>query len=225
MQEEWKAVVGFEGLYEVSNFGKVRSLPRQIKLRNGITHQHKGYVLKCGRDGGGYQFVILRKNGKSFNRKIHRLVAETFVSKKDKSYDTVNHIDENIDNNTSSNLEWCTNRYNLDYGHRRTREVDTRGTKIAQYSKNGKLIAVYPSIGEASRRTGIGRVNIASITRYPEDTNFWGKKRTSGGFIWKRGKDIDEIWNKSNERQDFLSKKYDSEMRDFVDKRIFKEKK
>lgn len=222
MQEKWRQIKGFEGLYEVSNLGNVRSLGRSYRMRNGKTRMHKGRILKPGRDGGGYEFVVLRKDGLSLNRKIHRLVADAFVSGRSSTANVVNHIDENILNNRADNLEWCTEEYNLNYKHRRTREVATRGSKVAQYTKQGKLLAIYPSIGEASRRTGVKSTCIATITRYDSALNSWGHPRTSGGYIWKRGEDIDALWEISRWRKDFMMQEYDKTSGGFVDKHIFK---
>ena len=117
MQEEWRQIKGFEGLYEISNLGNVRSLDRLCRMKNGKTRMHKGRTLKPGRDGGGYEFVVLRKDGLSLNRKIHRLVAEAFIPNPDNK-PCVNHKDLNRANNCVENLEWCTVKYNNCYGTR-----------------------------------------------------------------------------------------------------------
>ena len=103
----WKAIKGYEGIYEISNTGKVRNLRRDDKNRT-----YPGKILKPGRTKNGYLFVLLSVNGVTKNCMIHRLVAETFLHKVDENLE-VNHIDGNKENNSVTNLEWCTRSYNL----------------------------------------------------------------------------------------------------------------
>lgn len=98
MVEVWKDIEGYEGLYQVSNMGRVKSLI-------------KGIILKQWTDKDGYRQVGLLK--KTF--KVHRLVAKAFIENPD-DLPLVNHKDENKANNNITNLEWCTNEYNLSYG-------------------------------------------------------------------------------------------------------------
>lgn len=224
MKEVWKDVKGFEGLYEVSSLGRIRTIPHNTLTKTGKIYPVRRTVLKPSRDGGGYLFVVLRKDGKSYNMKIHRAVANVFCEKPSRECKAVNHMDEDIENNCCNNLEWVTNAYNLNYGHRRTKETETRGTKIAQYTKRGALVAIYPSIGEASRQTGINRSCIAAASRHKTSLNQWGHRHTGGGFVWKRGSKINAKWNKSTAKKEFLKKEYDQVSKQFVDKYIFKEK-
>lgn len=118
MIEEWKPVVGYEGLYEVSSLGRVRSLDRfYYRL-------HKGKVLSPTKDRYGYLTVTLNCNGKSKTIKIHRLVAQAFIENPD-NLPQVNHKDENPSNNNVDNLEWCTAKYNNNYGTRQERYRNT----------------------------------------------------------------------------------------------------
>jgi len=102
--EVWRGVVGYEGLYVVSNLGNVRSLPKRTRHREELE-----MTKRVG--SGGYLYVHLRKNGKSNNRLVHRLVAEAFI---DNPYNKpqVNHIDGNKKNNNVNNLEWVTHSEN-----------------------------------------------------------------------------------------------------------------
>ena len=102
-KEVWRDIQGYEGLYEVSNFGNVRSL-KYGKIK----------YLKPADDGNGYYFVNLSKNGIVKNFKIHRLVATAFIDNPS-NYPQINHKDEDKTNNKASNLEWCTNKYNKRY--------------------------------------------------------------------------------------------------------------
>ena len=123
--EEWKNVIGYEGLYEVSNTGQVRSLDRYVKYSNGRIHLHKGKVLSPVKDKYGYLTVVLSCNGKQKTIKIHRLVAQAFLPNPD-NLPQVNHRDEVKLNNCVDNLEWCSAKYNLSYGTARIRERDTK---------------------------------------------------------------------------------------------------
>ena len=111
MKEKWKPIVGYEGLYEVSNMGRVRSLDHVDRLGRVI----KGKLRKEQKSSNGYRQVCLSKNGQHKIALIHRLVASAFIDNP-KRLPEVNHIDENKTNNIASNLEWCTRKYNNQYG-------------------------------------------------------------------------------------------------------------
>lgn len=111
MEEIWKDAVGYEGLYQVSNFGRVQSLDRR-DIRNRFW---KGKILSQQVEKLGYCSVKLCKNGIQKREKVHRLVALAFVENPN-NYKEINHKDENKQNNRSENLEWCTRQYNVTYG-------------------------------------------------------------------------------------------------------------
>lgn len=118
--EEWKPVEEFEGLYEVSNFGRVRSLNHKRANRYSYYIQ-KGRILKSGLNKKtGYWTVVLSKNGKYFTKRVHQLVAKAFIPNPN-NYPCVNHKDENKNNNKFDNLEWCTYKYNNNFGSRNKR--------------------------------------------------------------------------------------------------------
>lgn len=122
----WKDVIGFEGLYQVSDDGRVRSLPRlKICGFNGKQIMQRGRILKPGHTNDGYAFVNLVKDGKSKPYYIHRLVAQAFLSNPN-NYPVINHKDENPSNNYYKNLEWCTQQYNSNYGTSIERIVKTK---------------------------------------------------------------------------------------------------
>lgn len=132
LDEIWKPVVGYEGLYEVSSLGRVRSLDRDSVFANKktgvIRRTHRGRLLTPVYDGRGlYKHVNLRKNGVAVSRNVHRLVAIAFVPNPN-NLPEVNHIDEDKTNNAASNLEWCDHLYNNRYG---TKLTASQGEKNA----------------------------------------------------------------------------------------------
>lgn len=109
--ENWKDITGFEGIYQVSDEGRVRSLDRKDNTGN----TRKGKVLAIQKRPNGYMCVHLSKNGKTKWFLVHRLVAEAFVENKNSDYTIVNHIDNNPVNNFASNLEWTTYKGNMEW--------------------------------------------------------------------------------------------------------------
>lgn len=165
----WKSVVGYEGLYLVSNDGEVYSLPKVVQ---GAWVQHrKGKLLKKGKRGRKgqpqYEFVILLDSeGRYHHESVHRLVAKAFIPNPD-NLPEINHKDENSLNNSVDNLEWCSRQYNIDY---------SKSKPIIQY-EDGVPIAEYKSISYAGKLTGISRRAINNV--------LCGRSNTAGGYSWK----------------------------------------
>ena len=124
-EEIWRPIEGYEGYYEVSSFGRVRSLDMYVKIGYGNYRLHKGKVISLLKKGDGYIQVNLCYNGKLYKKYVHRLVAEAFIPNPD-NLPEVNHLDEDKTNNSVDNLEWCDRSYNLKYGTARIRERDTK---------------------------------------------------------------------------------------------------
>ena len=125
--EHWKAIVGYEGIYEVSDTGLVRSLnwERTKQVR----------VLRPGKLERGYLFVPLSKDGHVKNFLVHRLVAQAFIPNP-QCLPQVNHKDEDKENNSVSNLEWCTARYNINYGTCQQRMAEKlRGRNLSEETR------------------------------------------------------------------------------------------
>lgn len=112
--EEWKPIRGYEREYEISNMGRVRSLNRIVTQKSGQVYPMTGKILSPSKDGCGYLFVSLTVNGLGKKVKVHRLVAEHFIANY-RQKPQVNHIDGDKNNNSHSNLEWCTNQENYDH--------------------------------------------------------------------------------------------------------------
>ena len=128
-QEIWKNIKNYEGLYKISNLGRVKSLPKYA----GRSYR-KAKILKTNLDTNGYVKVILCKNNRTRFLSIHRLLAEAFIPNPN-DYPQINHKDENKQNNSLNNLEWCTCKYNINYGTRTKRNVEKRKMKREQKQK------------------------------------------------------------------------------------------
>lgn len=150
--ENWKPVVGYEGLYEVSDWGRVRSLDKYIKNWPKGIRLVKGRVLKPGRHRKGYLLVVLNKDGVMKTCKVHRLVAIAFIPNPD-GLPQVNHKDENKHNNRVENLEWCDNKYNICYSQAMT---------VYMYTLNDSLCGMWPSTMECGRLSNFNQSAIVN---------------------------------------------------------------
>ena len=169
--EEWRPSVGYEGLYEVSSMGRVRSVERIVWNGRGYrTVQEK--ILKPKKAKGGYLQVHLNKDGKDKLYLVHRLVAIAFISNPD-NLPQVNHKDENKENNCVSNLEWCSHEYNNNYGSR----TQKTSKPVIAIDKVSGLIIKFPSIMEASRVTGVSCGNIVHCCK--------GRYKYAGDYFWQ----------------------------------------
>lgn len=170
--EEWKSVVGYEGYYEVSSLGNVRS----------ITRVKKGKVLKPLKRQHGYLGIQL--HGKGGNKRgfktfsVHRLVAEAFIPNPN-NYPEINHIDENKSNNRVENLEWVTHKQNMNCGtlvEKRKGRESKRAKPILQIDKNGEIVAEFRCASDAGRKLNLNYKNIQ---------NSLYKGQMAYGYIWK----------------------------------------
>ena len=124
MIEEWRPIEGYEGLYEVSNTGRVRSLDRYVKSKGESYRLHKGKMLSPVIKDNGYLQLKLYCNGKLYKKYVHRLVAQAFIPNPD-NLPEVNHRDEDKTNNRADNLEFCDHKYNMNFGTRQERYRNT----------------------------------------------------------------------------------------------------
>jgi len=123
VKEEWKDAVGYEGVYQVSNMGKVRSVNR----KDACGHQRKGRVLRPSRDSDGYPVIVLRKNNKRISNRVHHLILEAFVGPRPEGMECC-HID-GTKRNVSTNLEWNTHSKNILDCTKHGTNVDNHGSK------------------------------------------------------------------------------------------------
>ena len=165
MEEIWKDKKGYEGHYQVSNWGRVKS----IKFG-------KEKILKLIKDKDGYLQVTLCKNNIKKVYKVHRLVAEAFIDNTD-NLPQVNHKDENKLNNNVDNLEWCDRLYNVRYGTGIERRSKKRSKPVLQYDLEGNFIKEWVSINECGRN-GYSQQAISSCCRKEL------YRHTHKGFRW-----------------------------------------
>ena len=176
MNEKWKDIVGYEGLYQVSNLGRVKSLQRTILCNTGVYTTVNERILSAADKGLGYMVVGLNKNGIHKTARVHRLVAVAFIPNPN-GFSLINHKDKNPKNNRIDNLEWCDYKYNNNYADHNLLLSKSQSFPVLQYSIDGKFIARYYGATEASKKLGIDKVSIRACCR--------GKLQTSGGYIWK----------------------------------------
>lgn len=169
--EIWKDIKYYEGLYQGSNWGRVKSLERI----DCIGHHRKERILKLSTDKDGYLYVYLYKNGKGKNFSVHRLVAEAFLPNPH-NYPCVNHKDENKQNNNVDNLEWCNVKYNNTYGTRIERVSKKQSKPVLQYTLDGQFVKEWESTRECGRN-GFNQQTISACCR--------GKLKTHKDSIWK----------------------------------------
>lgn len=167
MEEIWKDISGFEELYQVSNYGRVKSLPRKTG------NQYCNGVIKKAYNEFGYNRIqLVRKDRKKWFF-IHRLVAEAFIPNPN-NLPQINHIDGNKTNNNVDNLEWCTQKQNTIHAYKN----GLKKTRcIMQYDLSNNFIRNWDSIIDASRTLSIDRSSIQICCA--------GKYKTAGGYIWR----------------------------------------
>ena len=170
--EEWRDVAGYEGLYQVSNMGLVKSLERKDRFGRTV----KERILKQTVTHDGYLMISLCTGGKQKMFSVHRLVCQAFHENPDNKSD-VNHINENKTDNRACNLEWSTRKENLNHGSRNERAAKARSKPVGQYTRYGDLVKVWPSTQEAERQAGFNHGNISEVAN--------GNRKTAHGFIWK----------------------------------------
>jgi hypothetical protein len=172
--EIWKDIENYEGMYQVSEKGRVKSL--------NYNHTKKEKILKGVKDKGGYLYVGLWKDGKQTNQLIHRLIAQAFIPNPN-NYEQVNHKDENPSNNHVANLEWCDAKYNTNYGTRNQRS----GEKLTNHPSMSKRVDQIDMItGEVIRqwastrecgRNGYTQSHVSACAR--------GELKKYKGYVWK----------------------------------------
>ena len=183
MQEVWKDIKGFKGVYQISNLGRMKSFKKEAT----------GKILSNTNKKGDYFSVILRKGDRVKHTRVHRLVAEAFIPNPN-ALSHVHHKDGDKQNNCVDNLEWISEREH----HFVTRQQNpnvikglvnynkfVRPKKIQQYSLNGELLAEYNSGTEAHLRTGVCARNILQVASKTPFNNNGDVRKQAGGYIWR----------------------------------------
>lgn len=160
--ETWKDIEGYEGMYQVSDAGRVRSLDRYV---NHVTGKRitRGKIMRPHAMPNGYFTIGLSIGRRRRDYYIHRLVASAFIENKD-GLPQVNHKDEDKSNNAACNLEWCDQSYNNNYGTKNKRFRASRGTAIEMIS-NGAIVREFVSMRQAEAETGLRRKSISECCR------------------------------------------------------------
>ena len=178
MEEIWRDIKGYEGLYQVSNTGKVKSLNYR---RTG-----KERILKTRKDRYGYLLVNLYKDAKMGTYTVHRLVANAFLDNPE-NLPEVNHIDQDKTNNIASNLEYCSSSYNCNYGTRNQRMGESKKKPVYSIDKESGLFTYWESAKEAGEVLGI---NPSSIARCCKGSKYYN---SAGGFYWHYASESEEV--------------------------------
>jgi hypothetical protein len=186
-QEIWKDIPNYEGMYQVSNLGRVKSLPRKRKGNGDSTCMVSERILKGKIDKYGYLVFALSKNAKMHHFTSHKLVCIAFSPNPNPEvFNQINHKDGNKLNNRIDNLEWCDAKHNnqeaLRIGLRGGKPYNPRtdSSPINQYGLNGDFIKRYDNLAQASRETGIKNTAIGNC--------LGGRSKSSGGFRWSFAK-------------------------------------
>ena len=161
MVEIWKDIDGYEGLYQVSNLGRVKSL--------NYNHTGKERIRSSSKSSSGYCQIVLSKDGKKKIHLIHRLVAMAFVDGYEEGL-VVNHIDEDKNNNVYTNLEWCTQKENMKHSYRKITEINRVSVRCIETGE------VFPTLTKASEF--VGRVSSGIIQAIERNGR-------CGGYHWE----------------------------------------
>lgn len=178
-KETWKDVIGYAGLYQVSDLGRIRSLGRECNSKNGSKQRKRERILIQEVTIHGYCRVrLFDAEGRAKHYAVHRLVMNAFVGVIDEE---INHINEIKTDNRLCNLEYCTHAYNCNHGTRNVRIAENNKWNhvrpVMQIDRNNNVIATYPSRVIAEMETGIDARHIGSVCS--------GARKTAGGYKWR----------------------------------------
>ena len=177
IKEEWRPIKGYEGLYEVSNFGRVKSLSRKVRAGKNKIRTVNERILKPYKSKFGYLVVKSSPKNGSKHFAIHRIVAQAFIPNPN-NYPDVNHKDERKDNNIVSNLEWCNHSYNALYGTCQQRLLKHKQKAVEMVdTKTNEVVRVFDSMKNAGEELNIAKEQISAVCR--------GIRKTAGGYSWR----------------------------------------
>lgn len=175
-KEIWKDIPGYEGFYQASNLGRVKSVTRIITDKHGILRKLYGTILHQYIGTNKYYQVNLSVNGKMKTEKVHKLIGLAFLPKENPTYE-INHKDENKLNNKANNLEWCSRSYNMLYND----NFKKLYKKVYKMSLENKFLQSYESLKDAANKNNCEKSGISACCN--------GKIKTYKGYIWKYEKE------------------------------------
>lgn len=182
-EEIWKDIPNYEGIYQASSYGRIKSCARVIHYKNGKIIHRKERFLSLIKGFGQYLTVGLVKSNHHITYNVPYLIAITFIENPN-SLPCVNHKDENKYNNKVDNFEWCTYSYNTKYNNGMRKRIDTRNLKnthgrekkVYQYDFQGNLIKIWVSVSSVEKGLGFKKTNISSCCL--------NKKNKAYGYKW-----------------------------------------
>lgn len=177
-KEIWKDIEGYEGYYQVSNLGRVKSVERFVDNGygpRGAVRSIKEKILKQGKTNKGYCFVILCKNSTKNNVLVHRVVAKAFIPNPN-NLPEINHKSENKAENFVENIEWCSKKYNCNYGHRNRKKIHTM-RHLIQMDLSCNEIMIWFSCAACQKETGFDSAFLRKAAN--------GQTPTAYGFKWR----------------------------------------
>lgn len=202
--EIWKDIPGYNGRYQASTLGRIRSTDRTVIKSNGVSVFYKGKILEPFVSTGGYLYVRIADEINNFHpKRVHRLIALTFILNPN-NYTEINHIDEIRMNNKVENLEWCTKKYNTNYGHCIEKSAKKRintpslSREVNQYDLNGNFLRSFPSATEAARFLG-RKIDITACRIGQCCRGIFKSGNSAYGYLWKfatsenKGKSIEKL--------------------------------
>jgi hypothetical protein len=178
MEEIWRDIQGYEGFYQVSNMGNVKSVERLVKHFLYGERFACSQILKPAKNNRGYLCVSLWKDGKGVSKTVHRLVLNTFIPNINNKPE-INHLDGNKENNVITNLEWSSISENRKHAYNNKLKLPSNEKRVIQKNLIGNVINIFNSMCEAERITGIPKEEISKVC------NRYRNRKIAKGFKWE----------------------------------------
>lgn len=187
--ETWRDIPEYNGRYQASNSGRVRSTDKVVLKSNGTSELYKGKILKPFASTGGYLYVtIAKEQNKFYPVRLHRIIAKTFIPNP-YGFSQINHINEDKTDNRVENLEWCTGKYNMNYGHRidkfssSMRNNPSLSKEVNQYDLDGNYLRSFLSAAKAARSLNLNNIAAGRIGQCCR--HLFKKGNSAYGYLWE----------------------------------------